>query len=104
MTKQEYTYTGNMPSGNPFTWYYDAAQRTSFGTSKDSQYWSKQPEIGDKLVYWKSGHYNEVTERVFINGEMVYKKSEKLTTLKKDREEEELRTLVSETRKRLGVE
>ena len=34
MVKKEYTYTGNMPSENPFTWYYDEEKRTAFGTSK----------------------------------------------------------------------
>lgn len=82
MVKQVYKYTVNMPSGNPFIWYYDENQRTAFGTSKEARYWKKPPEIGDTITYWKSGNYNEITERVFINEEMVFERNDEIENIK----------------------
>lgn len=76
MNKEAYTYTGNMPSGNSCTWYFDENKRTTFGTNTEAKFWTKYPSIGDRIVYWKSGRFNEIIERVFINDEMVFERNE----------------------------
>ena len=73
MTKSEYTYTGNMPSGNPFIWYFDETKRTAFATSRDSAYWSRQPKIGDRIVI-EQNDFGDI-ELVYINGQKVFQKT-----------------------------
>lgn len=67
--KREYTFTGFMPSGNPFKWYYDENKRTAFTTSIDVESWDKAPVKGDKITF--------VDEDVYINGKLVFKNSPK---------------------------
>lgn len=71
----EYTFTGFMPSGNPFLWYYDKFKNTAFTTSVSVATWSEEPKIGDKIKFEKSGDYNEKTERIFINNKLVFEYS-----------------------------
>ncbi len=78
MKKQTYKYTSNMPSNNPFTWYFDDSKSTAFATSKTSELWSKQPKIGDTITLFKSGEYNETIEEVHINGVSVFKWSQEI--------------------------
>ena len=75
MKTSEYTFTGFMPSGNPFSWYYDENKHTAFTTSIEVSTWDKEPKKGDKIKMIKSGHYNEVLEQVFINDHQVYQRS-----------------------------
>lgn len=72
MKKEVYKYTGNMPSKNPFLWYFDHNESTAFDTSENSKNWIEQPKIGDVITYFKSGSFNEITERVLINNKIVY--------------------------------
>lgn len=71
----EYEFTGFYPSGNPFLWYYDENKRAMFETSINVQTWDKNPKIGDKIKYEKSGQYNQITEKVWINNLLVYVRS-----------------------------
>lgn len=103
MVKRVYKYTSNMPSGNPFTWFFDDEQGCAFGTSQESYYWSKQPKKGDVITYWKFGDWNEITDSVYINGELVFKRTNEV--VKRMLEDEDVATerLISETRNRLGI-
>jgi hypothetical protein len=83
--EREYTFTGFMPSGNPFLWYYDEIKRTAFTTSIQVETWSKEPQKGDKIKIEKSGEYNDVTEKVYINNELVYSRSDE-----KERQQQEV--------------
>jgi hypothetical protein len=73
---EKYIFTGFFPSGNPFLWYYDENKRTSFATSIQVESWDAKPKIGDTIEIEKSGRFNETTEKVFINGEVVYRRSQ----------------------------
>ncbi len=68
---REYTFTGFLPSGNPFQIYWDENQSAGFGTSIDSAVWEKQPKIGDKIKREMGGFYGEIIERVWINNVLV---------------------------------
>ena len=103
MVKKEYTYTGNMPSGNPFTWYYDEEKRTAFGTSEEAQYWTQYPKIGDKIVYWKSGQCNEIVEKVYINGKLVFERNEKTERKKRLKAKNESENLLLKTKRLLKL-
>ena len=103
MVKKEYTYTGNMPSGNHFTWYYDEEKRTAFGTSEEAQYWTQYPKIGDKIVYWKSGQFNEIVEKVYINGKLVFERNEKTERKKRLKAKNESENLLLKTKRLLKL-
>jgi hypothetical protein len=74
---QEYKFTGYSPSGNPFKWLHDAIRNITFEDSISTQIWDKQPKINDNIRYEKSGTYNEVIEKVWINNELVFIRSKK---------------------------
>lgn len=69
----EYTFTGFLPSGNPFKWYYDETKPIAFTTSIFVQTWDKEPKIGDKISIHEDEHHR--VQKVFINGEQVYEYS-----------------------------
>lgn len=73
MDTEEYTFTGFMPSGNPFVWYYDEHRKTAFTTSLDVGTWDARPEIGDKIKIVRNATHED--QEVYINGKRVYTKS-----------------------------
>lgn len=78
MRTREYIFTGFLPSGNPFRWYYDENKSTAFAVEMEVVMWSEQPKIGDKIKIEKNhDEYNNnyAIERVWINGALVYTRS-----------------------------
>ena len=74
MKDKTYTFTGFMPSGNPFLWYYDKNIHTAFADSIEVSTWDKQPKKGDKIRIIKTDTGKNT--QVFINGKQVYEFSE----------------------------
>jgi len=78
--KTEYKFTGFMPSGNPFDWYYDGEKKITFTNSIAVATWDRPPKIGDIITFEREemvyrNFFYERKERVFINGELVYEET-----------------------------
>jgi hypothetical protein len=72
-TISEYVFTGYMPSGNPFLWFYDENKRTSFATSFDT--WTDKLKRGDRVKMERDS--NNHTSKVWANGVLIYEKNDK---------------------------
>jgi hypothetical protein len=75
---ETYTFTGFMPSGNPFLWYYDENKSTAFATSMQVQTWDKEPQVGDKIRMVADGWDNRgwIYSAIYINDKLVYRHSD----------------------------
>lgn len=70
---KEYTFTGFMPSGNPFDWYYDENKKTAFTTSIEVSKWNSQPNVRDVVTIEKTSDLQNVN-RAWINNKLVYRR------------------------------
>lgn len=91
---EEYIFTGFMPSGNPFDWYYDKNEQTAFTTSDDVKFWTKKPSIGDKVKFVRDKDRRDI--EVYINGELVYKQTEDLLKKKQELSDRQYESLIAD--------